>query len=262
MQNAKNISLKGSIAKYFFDGSNLETLTRKDTKEAVEKLSDDLGFKIQDSKVTRIDIGTNFIMKEEYKTYFKQLGDLKSFDKSVFKGSLYYGNGTKQLIFYEKLLDLEKKKIPVPSDIRAYKGRVLKYECRIKARVSRAFGMGVVKASDLYKDKFYKKVVDKWNEHYLNINKLQKLRFKDMAIENMNVKLFEAELMLKGIEQIGGIDEALSLVEHSRGKLNRVQLSRLKNKIRSLNKHKELTEPQETILELDAKIKRVAEQYQ
>lgn len=263
MQKSRNISLKGSLAKYYFDGSNLETLTRGDTKSAIEKLSDELSMDINKSKITRLDVATNFIMKENYRTYFNQLGDLKHFQRSIFKKStLYYENGSKRITFYDKLADLKKKNIPVPSEYRAYKGKVLRYESRFLSRVKDAFKMNTITAADLYNEEFYRQAVDKWKDFYFSINKLHKLKFKDMAIETINLKSFEAELMLKGIEQLGGIDEVLSLVENSRGHLNRVQLSRLKSKIRSLNKHKELTEPQETILELDAKIKRVAEQYQ
>lgn len=260
-QNPNNISLKGSLAKYYFEGSNLETLTRGDTQKAIEKLSDELSLKINTGKITRIDVGTNFIMKEHYRTYFTQLGDLSRFERAFFEGSLYYGNGTKQLVLYEKVTDLENKKIPVPAEIRAYKGRVLRYECRFRKRISKAFNKDIVKAAELYNEDFYMKLIDKWKEYYLGINKLQKLKFKDMALETMNVKLFEADLMLKGIEKIGGIEEALSLVEYSRNKLNRVQVSRLKNKILKLNKTKDLTEPMETIKELDTKVRQAAEQY-
>lgn len=262
MQKASNLSLKGSLAKYYFDGSNLETLTRGDTKNAIEKLSDELSMKIKDSRITRIDVATNFIMKENYKAYFNQLGDLRSFYRSIIKKStLQYENGTRTITFYDKLSELERKQIPVPADIRAYKGRVLRYECRFLRRVKDAFKMNTITAGDLYTEEFYSQAANKWKDFYFAINKLPKLKLKDMALEKINVKIFLAALMLNGIEHLGGFEEALNLVEYSRNKLNRVQISRLKSKVKSLSKQKYLTEPQEAILELDAKIKRVAEQY-
>ena len=93
-----NIIIMGSIAKYLL-GNNLETLCRKNIKEAIESISDNLHFNFKDSKIFRLDVATNFIMNEQYKKYLISLGDLQYFNKSNFNDSVYYINSKKQIIF-------------------------------------------------------------------------------------------------------------------------------------------------------------------
>ena len=52
----------GSLCKWYL-GDNLQTMNRKDTKMAIEKLSDLLHIPMNKAMVTRIDVSQNFIMK-------------------------------------------------------------------------------------------------------------------------------------------------------------------------------------------------------
>ena len=52
--NEGSISIKGSLPKYYF-GNNCETLSKSNTKEALENISSDLSIDINKAKVTRID---------------------------------------------------------------------------------------------------------------------------------------------------------------------------------------------------------------
>ena len=52
----------GSLCKWYL-GDNLQTMGRKDTERAVEKLSDLLHLPMDRAQVTRMDVGQNFMMR-------------------------------------------------------------------------------------------------------------------------------------------------------------------------------------------------------
>lgn len=257
-KNEWGFFLTGSLAKFNFDGSNLETLTRQGTQRAVERLADELCINIQDNQIVRVDLGTNFIMKKEIENYLCLLGDLIYFKKSNIKESLYYENYAKSLIFYDKIKDLKKKRVFIPNDMMKYAGRVLRYECRFTRRIAKQFNMQCIKARDLYDENFYIQTLDRWKELYFSINKLRKLKFNIMALTD--VRKFQSALMLLGIKSLG-YDEALKMIELDRDKLSRMQRKRLKDKIKRLSSSKELTELNTSITELDVKIRRAVANY-
>ena len=87
------ISLKGSLAKSYFDGDNTATLTRRASQNAVEKLSDLLHIDVRPSKVTRIDVATVIPTKRPPSDYYSYLGQKSHFKRlqSTLE-TLYYKN--------------------------------------------------------------------------------------------------------------------------------------------------------------------------
>lgn len=80
-KNGNNVSIIGSLPKFYF-GDNIQTLSRKDTQYAIEKISDLLKLPIDESKIFRLDIGNNFIMSLPLQNYYTCLGELSRFKKS------------------------------------------------------------------------------------------------------------------------------------------------------------------------------------
>jgi len=249
----KGVIVDGSLAKFYFNGSNLETLNRQKTNEAIEKLSDELKLNISENGVYRIDIATNLIMDQQIKLYFTCLGELNYFVKSNFKDSLYYErkNLGIQLNFYDKLQDLKKKQIPLPDHMKQYNNRVLRYELRIMKSVSKNYNKKNVKIKDLSEETFYNEGLNIWKDHYFSIEKLNKIRFQSMAFKNL--KTLQNQMMLIGLNAYGS-SKFMNMIELSKGQISRNQYYRAKKKVRTIMNSKELTEPNDLIFELDKKI--------
>ena len=88
--NEYQIKVKdGSLCKWYL-GDNLQTMGRKDTERAVEKLSDLLHLPMDKAQVTRIDVSQNFIMKHPPSVYLNHLGVLKGATRLEEPNTLYY----------------------------------------------------------------------------------------------------------------------------------------------------------------------------
>ncbi len=70
------ISIRGSLATYYF-GNNLQTLTLKQTREAIEELREEIGFDPFKAYVTQIHFGANIEVEHSANSYLNCL--LKSF---------------------------------------------------------------------------------------------------------------------------------------------------------------------------------------
>lgn len=247
----------GSLPKYFF-GNNLEVLSRKSTMQAIEKLSDDLGINISESKLFRFDVSCNLIMLNEVKHYINLLDDLSRFRKSQYRESLYYSTDKIELIFYNKTLEMSRKRQAIPEHFKQYKNRILRYEMRYLRGIKHYFKRDI-NLHDLSNESFYIELIKQWKEYYFQINKKGKLKFNDMALTD--VKNFQNQLMLQGLIALGGFDEVVNMIELSRNDIGRHKVKRIKDKIKALKKSKELIEVNPLIKELDTRIKNANNHY-
>lgn len=250
--NQYGITLYGSLPKYFY-GDNLQVLTRSDTQKAIQKLSDEIGLPLNESNIYRIDIGNNFAMKEPINAYLCCLGDSSRLEKKPYKHGLQYSNKSKTLSFYDKISDMKRHKESVPELFRTQ--NILRYEIHLTKGIKKQFGLKELKASKLYQENLYIRLLDKWKNEYFSIERINKPRFTSEVFEMIEVKFLINELALVGLKQIGE-DTIMELIEDSykSGKIEYMQAHRLKDKIKQLRNLPELTEPSETIQELDSKV--------
>jgi len=256
---SNGISLKGSLAKYHLQ-DNFHTLTRKSSQEAIESLSDRLRIDVSEAEVKRVDIAENFIMKHEHKAYYDLLGACQHFKRLEQPKSIYYSNTNKQLIFYNKVAEGKHRGLKLPSVWDNKK--VLRYEFRYMRKPQDYLDMPCFKAENLYDEEVYIKLINGWYHHYQQVNKI---RLQSFAKQVMNdTKLFEKQLMLLGLQALGGEQEVLNMIDRgkSEGRFNnRMQASRLKGKIESISNDKVLTEDSELVTELDNKVKQAIQFY-
>lgn len=247
----QGISLKGSLAKYFLN-DNFQTLTRSDSQRAIEQLSDILCLSISEAKVNRIDFSQNFLMKYEPEAYYSFLGESNHFQRITQPQSLYYTNGKRQKLFYNKVAEGKAKRNILP-EVWNNKN-VLRYEMRLTNRLTEQLNMNEVKAVDLYNEAFYMVIFDKWLNEYQTINKLNEINFN---IEEMNSpKDFHKQLELYAIQLIGQ-DKIMQVIEDMRAKnaFDKPEYySRTKKEIREMCKEPIHTVKSELITELDKKI--------
>jgi hypothetical protein len=256
--SGQGISLKGSLAKYFLP-DNFHTLTRSDTKRAFEKMADDLHIPIQRAKVTRIDFAKNMLMNYNPEAYYSFLGETQHYKRLPQDKSIYYSNGLRQMVFYNKVAEGKAKRQSLPD---VWNGQnILRYELRFTKKLTKQFKRPEIKANTLTDEKFYMELVNKWIAEYEANNKLHSINFN---LSDMNSpKDFIKQLSLFAVQMIGQ-DKIMAEIENLRLKKafdKPEYYSRLKKDIRELCKTPELTNSSDLVAELDKKIKTSKQYY-
>lgn len=249
---SNGIVIMGSLAKFHF-GNNLEVLTRKDAKTAIEKLSDIIGLDVAQGRVYALEIGSNFSMQEPVQVYCQCLAECRYYEKAQYPHGLMYRNLKRSLIFYDKLEEYKQHKKKVPESFDGV--HLLRYELKFKKRLSEQLGKKAVFAGQLYDESFYMLVLGKWQSEYFKIRRLNKLKLDCIKMSSVNSpKKLGTMLAAIGLQAVGE-ENIMTIIEANKNSLGKVQLSRLKAKIRELSQSAIVTVPQEAILELDSKIR-------
>ncbi len=250
--SGQGISLKGSLAKYFLP-DNFHTLTRSDTARAIEQLSDELHLPIINANLSRIDFAQNFIMDCEPEAYYPYLGDSQYYKRLMQPKSIYYVNGLRQKVFYDKVAEGKKSRLKLPD---VWTGQnVLRYELRLCKRLPNELNMAEVTAKHLYDERFYMTIFDKWQAEYESINKLNNLNFNTSTMKSP--KDFWNQICLMAINTIGQekIMQEIEFLKEKKTFDKPEYYCRLKNEVRELCKAPDLTASSDLMAELDKKIK-------
>jgi len=250
------VSLKGSLCKSYLK-DNFKTLTRQDTQRAIEQLADALILPVQQADVKRIDFAQSFTVNNKPESYYPFLGTSQHFKRLLQPKSVYYQNGIRTKLFYNKIAEGKSKgeKIPV---IWANK-HILRYELRYTRRLLKQFNKSSLKAKDLSTEPFYIDMVSRWVNEYKAIQKNSTINFD---LENMKQpKDFFTQLLLLKINEMGQ-NNVLELVEQLKAQkvfAHPEYYSRLKADIKKLYKTNEIKGSADLITELDKKINQVKE---
>lgn len=249
---------KESLCKWF-NGDNFQTLSRGDTKRAIEKLSDILHLPIIKADVTRIDVSTNFIMKHPTDIYFNHLGELNRYQRLPQPTGIYYKTQAKTLLFYDKLKEQRAKGKPIPE---MYQGRnVLRYEMRYTKRLPNEFKEPEITAGTLTDERFYIGLIDRYNEMYNAINKINDITIN---FEQMRGKKDLQTLgILALIEQQGGATALISQINEAYkiGQISKKQAFDIRQAIKEAQTATIGTTKNEAIEELNRKIKTTTKFY-
>lgn len=249
--NQYGIYFYGSISKYFL-GNNVEPLSISDTSKAFEMMAEELGLPIQNAIVNRIDIADNITMDYSPEIYLKYFGESKYFNKLIQPNSLYYTNGRKQKVLYNKTKEMKDKKNNMPSDWNGL--NILRFEMRFLKNISKEFQIQSINIATLLSDTFLKKISEKWIEGYKSIDKIV-----NHDIDLINIKTPKDFWRQKKASSINELGYEKTMQEVDTLKLlktfkNPESYSRLKREIRALNKENSKTTKNEFIKELDEKI--------
>lgn len=256
--SGQGISLKGSLAKYFLP-DNFHTLIRADSIRAIQKISDELHLPISRSKVSRIDFSTNLLMKHKPEAYYAFLGECQHYNRLPQPKSLYYSNGLRQKLFYNKIAEGKAKKLILPDVWNDQ--NVLRYELRFTSRLPKQFNLPEITAKTLSDEKFYMGLFDRWQNEYEAINKLNSINFN---LSDMNSpKDFWKQINLMAVNMIGQdkIMQEIENLRHQRAFDKPEYYSRLKKEIKELCKTPEMTASSDLVAELDKKIKSAKRYY-
>lgn len=252
------ISVRGSICKYFL-GNNAEVLSRRDTEQAIESLSDTLGLPMASAMVNRLDIGANLLMKSPLSSYMTLLGEMPYMRKSFYadRQTVQYSNKRRAMLFYDKIADMKRLKEPIPVPIQGK--NLLRVELRFLKKSAKQLGEDAIRAVDLYDEIFYVKSIDKFKEQYFLVQKLR----KEAAIAMTGQKELLYSLAFRGLQAVGGQDIALGLLkaEKEKGKLTKMQVSRLRAKLKEIATQTMTEDGAYDVLEMDSKIRQAVNYY-
>lgn len=260
MVREAGVSVKGSLPKFLF-GDNFQLLTRQTSEQAVEKLSDVLGLPFKLAQVGRLDIAQSFIVKQESEAYFTYLGHCNYYSRLQQPHTLYYQNGQRVKLFYNKVEEGKRAGYQLPN---VWAGKnVLRYELRYVRNLPKQFNRSEVTLETLTDEAFYMGLIDRWAGEYANIKKQQSYNF-DLSIMR-SVKDFDKQIYLRGLLSVGNEQQILAMIEQARREgifENKMQVKRLKDKVREVfNCPADCNGNAELVAELDQKVKQVQRFY-
>ena len=251
-RNANSIKVQGSLPKYQY-GNNLQTLQISDTRLIIEELSDLISTDLSKARLQRVDFSTNIITEHKPQYYYRFLGHLTRFYRHSDNSSLYYNQGCKKLLFYDKIKDAKAKQMPIPKQ---YQNKnVLRYEMRLLKQVKKFFKRDVL-ANDLINKQLYNYLLDKWYEYYKEIEK-QKSKINIMSNQITSPKDFDRQLLIGLVQSLGysHIDDVIEQMKTMKVFNQKEYYSRLKSKYRRLSKVD--ISDEDVISEIDIKINEV-----
>lgn len=246
------LSLTGSLCKSYLN-DNFQTLTRQCTQRAIEQLSDIIHISLNGAKVSRVDIGQNFIVNEAPEKYYYFLGNSKHFERLEQPHSISFQQGLKTKLFYNKVEEAKSKKQKLPE---IFENRhVLRYELRFMSRLPKQFNKAIITAQDLYNEAFYIDMLQRWIDEYNMIQKHKLLTPKTEIMTNKEA----TDYFLAMLIEMQGQNNALEMANHLKDRFtNPREFKRFKAKINGL---KDLTQESELIKELSNKINRVKKHF-
>jgi hypothetical protein len=243
-----------SLCKYLL-GDNFKTLTRGDTKRAIEKISDTLHLPFHLANITRIDAANNLIMQFPEAVYYPYLGEAQYYRRLPQPNGLYYNNQSRQLVFYGKEYEQKVKRQPIPE---LYRNRnVLRYEIRFKKQLRQQFKKPEITAGLLTDEAFYNGLVNRWKNEYLAIQKINS-KLINMKATGSKKELAE-NLARYSILELGQ-PQVLSKVKEWQlsGDISKKQAYDLRTFIKELTKAPINEKENDLINELNKKVKEAA----
>ena len=253
------ISIIGSLSKYLYS-NNIYPLDRHSTAEAVEKLSDNLHLNISDAKITGLEFGTQFVMRNKPEDYIRKLGEMPRLQRYHFEvGTLYYKPRGKQqpkvFVFYDKKADAVAKGMTLPDGLSD--ANLLKYEMRFNQRLPQQLGVPEVTALTLSDKEFYRQMVRRYQDCYFSISKQNQVKTNIMnEIKTVSdaYDVLVARLINQSDQTL--ITAYLEELKEAKTFEDRKSYTRLKKKIQDVAAKAELGSD-ELVKELDNEIKNV-----
>jgi hypothetical protein len=209
----------------------------------------------------KISIAQSFIVKQESEAYFAYLGNCNHYSRLQQPHTLYYKNGQRVKLFYNKIEEGKRAGYQLPN---VWAGKnVLRYELRYVRNLTKQFNRSEVTFEMLTDEAFYMGLIDRWAGEYANIKKQQSYNL-DLAIMK-STKDFEKQIYLRGLLTVGNEQQVLEMIEQAKREgifENKMQVKRLKDKVREVFHCPTMnTEKAELVAELDQKVKQVQQHY-
>jgi len=249
------VSIFGSSLCKYYLGDNFRTLSKGDTKRAIESISDKLHLPFAISNVTRIDLAHNLIMKFPVNSYYPILGTARYYDRLEQNNGLYYNNRIRQIVIYGKEHEKRLKRQPIP---KLYLDRnVLRIELRFRKRLRQQLKQSEILARFLYEESFYYLLVKRWRDEYLGIQKIN-TKLKNMEPTGSKKKFME-NLALFTVLELGQPQVLAKIKEwQERDEISKKQAYDLRTTVKQLSGYSINESGHELINEINRKVKEAA----
>lgn len=191
--NDEMIRIDGSIAKYL-NKNNVENFDFRFFHIAIILLSDELGVDLRNARIRRLDIATNFELKNEVSDYFPELYSLKYFQRDTSKKTtlrFYSNSGRRCLVFYDKIKEFAVKNKKLIQDDTSFIDtfhNLIRYEFMMQSNPSEHLKIPDLRVKDLFEPENSKKALKLWYGMYKKIHKRALLVYPDLK----GLKGFEA----------------------------------------------------------------------
>ena len=251
----------GSLCKWYL-GDNLQTLYRRDIKNAIEKLSDTLHLNIGNADITRLDIAQNILLNYPIRLYLKYFGLYAHKLPLTQNLGIYYEHGNETLCFYDKIEEMKRSGAIIPTIFT--NENIMRYEQRYFGRIPQTFELPNFTADMLYKEKYYIKVLDKWRAAYEAIDKIKDIGSININFENMKTKKDLYKIAVAAlIKNLGGKNEVINQINIAakNEQLTRKQKFDLLEVIEDCANSSEITFVADFTTELDKKIAEAISYY-
>lgn len=173
--------------------------------------------------------------------------------------SLYYKNGNRTKLFYDKQAEAKSQAVSLPKLLRD--SNILRYEIRYRRRLGKQLNEPEIIVKTLFKEQFYIKLVDRYISDYQSIHKNAEINLNTDKMDSP--KDFWRQIALMKIDEIG-INNMMQIIDEWRTKdvfSNPAYYSRLKKEIRDYSKEYEADDAVPLIKELDSKISKLKRYY-
>lgn len=200
----------GSLLKYYQGNNYYSYLSRWKTKMVIDKLSKALGVPMGKAKVTRIDIGFCYKMKNPVQLYLSRLLYKDGYFRSqIKKETVYFEKHDATLCFYDKIAEMKKRKeianVEKLKDLNVI--NLLRYEFRFR-KVSKIFGK-TIRGEDLYDSAFALSALNIWYNCYMNIQKGFDAELSAISFYGKkDFKLFCVAFTMKKLNLFNALEEA------------------------------------------------------
>jgi len=249
-----SISIMGSPNKFNY-GNNANNYTIFEFKESLIELSHKTGIDCMKLNLHKVEVGSNFIMKNTPPLYTSSLfGHPESrMKKSQLKNfqTVYFENSTrKKMIFYDKGAESVKS---IPDELIRY--NLLRYEYILKRKINESLG-SYLTVGDLLNKEIYNQLLKLWRDHYF------KLIRKDVSTFKGKPKVSDLTPFFSkiGISSFGYTESSL-IIENGINdfKLKGNEATRPRSWLKNQMTEDKFSKPLDLFIELDEKVQRVYE---
>ena len=255
-----SMKVSGSFPKWYL-GDNLQTISRRQTKEAISALSDTLSLPMNRAKVVRFDTAANLVMKHPLDLYFARLGELCRYKRIPLPSGVEYRQHRRELSFYDKIAEMKTKRETIP-DLYRYQ-HIIRYEARYLHDLPGLLKLPEIRGETLYNDTFYQAMVQRWKSGYNAIQKtIPNNESKPMKDRIKTPKDLEKYLAYKGLQNTGEAEIRGLIKELQNTKsIDKMQAQRMRTKLDEIKAGVELcdnSKGDELLTELDEAINAAA----
>lgn len=250
--NPFRVKIHGASLACYINGDNQQGMSLKQTRTAIQLLSDQLHLDIGKAKVTRLDLGRNIITKFTPEIYIPYLGESNGYKRLEAGDGLYYKNTLRTLVFYNKIQEQKARRNEIAEP---FTGRnLLRYELRLTTNLERELNRPRIDGNLLCDEDFYIQLGKMWRDQYLKITK----RSSQTATIPPTGSTLELTKMLAAIAvQRLGDENLLRMISEwqQKNELSKKQASDHRKLIRDIVKKEMKVQGNEFIEELDKKVK-------